>query len=58
MLGCTGLYPAVLSCTDLYWAVLGCTGLYWTVLMYLTLPDGTGLHWDLIGLGDQGQGDH
>ena len=26
--------------------------------MYLTLPDWTGLHWDLIGWDDQSQGDH
>ena len=24
----------------------------------MTLPDWTGLHWDLIGWDDQGQGDH
>ena len=32
LVGCSGLYCAVLDCTGLYWAVLGCTGLYWAVL--------------------------
>ena len=42
LLGCIGLYRAllgfagllwtVLDCTESYWAVLGCIGLYWAVL--------------------------
>ena len=56
VLGCTGVYLAVLGCTAMYWvvlscnrmylAVLGCTGLYWR----------TGLAWALIGWGGHWSG--
>ena len=32
MMGCTGMYWAVLGCTGLYWAALGCTRVYWNEL--------------------------
>ena len=39
MMGCTGMYWAVLGCIGLYWAVLGCTGMNWAVLGC------TGVYW-------------
>ena len=60
VLDLTTLYQTGLGGTELYWAVLGCAGLYWVVLgspgLYLTLPDWTGLHWDLIVCGDHWSG--